>query len=255
MQHFLETLKHRNETLFIFGAVCFIMALIFLILTRYSDLEVMNANAWFKPFKFSVSTGIFSWTMAWIGYYLNAPKEIQLFTWVIVITLGFEILYISIQAGRGQLSHFNVSTPFYQFMFSMMALAATIATLCTAYIGWLFFVRELPGLSPHYLWGIRSGIVLFVIFSFEGFVMGSRMTHTIGGPDGGPGIWLLNWSTQYGDPRIAHFIGMHALQVIPLLSYYLLKSTKATLIVAVLYGLLAIWVLLIALQGRPLFKL
>ena len=83
--------------------------------------------------------------------------------------------------------------------------------------------------------------------------MGSRLTHTIGGPDGEAGIPILNWSTKYGDPRIAHFIGMHALQVIPIVSFYLLKNTKATVILALLYFALAVFTLVQALQGKSMF--
>jgi hypothetical protein len=104
------------------------------------------------------------------------------------------------------------------------------------------------------LWAIRIGIIVFVIFSLEGFVMGSRMTHTIGGPDGESGIPVLNWSTKYGDPRIAHFIGMHALQVIPILSYHLLKSTRLTILIGIAYALLAVFTLVQALQGKPFIK-
>jgi hypothetical protein len=137
----------------------------------------------------------------------------------------------------------------------MMAIAASLVTLYTAYVGYLFFVNEFPNLPSYYVWAIRLGILIFVVFSFEGFVMGSKLTHTIGGPDGGEGIPLLNWSKRFGDPRVAHFIGMHALQVLPLLSFYLLKNLKATIVLSVLYGLLALFTLLQALKGKPLFKM
>ncbi len=191
--------------------------------------------------------------MAWYCAYL--PNfNIQLFNWSTIILLGFEIVYIAFQASKGQLSHFNLSTPMYSVLYSMMALAATLVTIYTAYVGMLFFTNSFPNLPDYYVWSIRLGILIFVIFSFEGFVMGSKLTHTIGGPDGGPGIPLLHWSTKFGDPRVAHFIGMHALQVLPLLSYYFVKNTKAIFLVAFIYLILSIFTLIQALKGRPFIK-
>jgi hypothetical protein len=253
MFYFLQSLKTKNETLFYYGLLCLVFAIIFLVLTKISSTQVYNVNAWYKPFRFAFSTFLFAWTMAWFCAYL--PNfNIQLFNWSTIILLGFEILYIAIQAGKGQLSHFNLSTPMYSFLYSMMAIAATLVTLYTAYVALLFFTNDFPTLPNHYLWSIRLGLIIFVVFSFEGFVMGSKLTHTIGGADGGSGIPILNWSTKYGDPRVAHFIGMHAMQVLPLFSFYVLKNTKATVVLAVLYAFLAVFTLAKALKGKPLFK-
>jgi hypothetical protein len=253
MIYYLQTLKYRNESLFYFGLICFVLAIIFLILTRFTTTQVYNVNAWYKPFKFAASTMLYAWAIAWfIGYLPNFDARI--FNWVIVITLGFEIIYIAWQANRGHLSHYNISTSFYSFMYSMMALAATVATLATAYIGILFLKNDFPDLPLHYVWSIRLGIFIFVIFAFEGFVMGSRMSHTIGGADGGEGIPILNWSKKFGDPRIAHFIGMHALQVLPVISYYFLRNTQLTIITGILYFVLAVFTLVQALNEKSLFS-
>lgn len=253
MLFFLEDLKIRNATLFYFGLICLLFSIVFLILTKLSTVQVYNVSAWYKPFKFAFSTFLFSWAMAWYCYYLPS-FNIQLFNWSVILLLGFEIVYIAIQANKGQLSHYNLSTPVYSALYSMMALAATLVTLYTAYVGVLFFTNDFPTLPNYYLWSIRLGIIIFVVFSFEGFVMGSRLTHTIGGEDGGSGLYILNWSTTFGDPRIAHFIGMHALQILPIVSFYLLKNTKATFVLSIAYGLLAVFTLVQALQGKPLFK-
>jgi hypothetical protein len=228
--------------------------LVFILLTKISNIQVAGVNAWNKPFKFAFSIMLYAWTMAWYCYYLPS-FNIGLFNWAVIVLLGFEIVYIAIQAGRGQKSHFNMSSPFYLVLFQLMGLAATLVTLYTAYIGFLFFQNSFPELPIAYLWGSRLGIIIFVIFSFEGALMGAQMSHTVGGQDGSIGIPLLKWSKQFGDLRVAHFIGMHALQILPFLAFYLLKNTKAIFIVSTLYGLLALFTLIQALNAKPFTKL
>jgi hypothetical protein len=191
--------------------------------------------------------------MAWYCYYL--PNfNIKLFNWSVILLLGFEIFYIAFQASKGQLSHYNLSTPVYSFLFSMMALAATLVTLYTAYVGLLFFTNSFPELPNYYVWAIRLGIIIFVIFSFEGFAMGSRLSHSVGALNDNSNWFIVGWSKTVGDLRVAHFIGMHALQVVPVLSYYVFKNTKLTVGLSVVYGLLALLTLYQALNGKPLVK-
>jgi NO-binding membrane sensor protein with MHYT domain len=135
-----------------------------------------------------------------------------------------------------------------------MALAASAVTLYTAYVGILFFKYDFQDLPNHYLWAIRFGIILFVIFSFEGFAMGSRLNHSVGALNDNSNWFIIGWSKTVGDLRVSHFIGMHALQVLPILSYYVLKNTKLTIGLSVIYGLLALLTLIQALQAKPLIK-
>lgn len=251
---FIIELKQRNEWLFYFGIANFVLAALFTALSFITNIQVAGVNAWYKPIKFALSIGIYVLTMGWLMHYLPQSSSIAFCSKLIVVMLAFEIVYIGLQAGKGQLSHFNVSSPLYSKLYTGMAIAATIVSLVTLYIGILFFQADLAHLPNYYVWAIRLGLLLFVIFSLEGFVMGANLSHTIGAPDGGKGLPFLNWSRKFGDPRVAHFIGMHALQILPLLAYYVLKNTKLTIAVAILYTLLAVYVLVQALQAKPFLK-
>lgn len=251
---FIETLQGRNALLFWFGLINLIAAVIMVILSFAVPQEFGGTNAWYKPIKFALSTFILSWSVGWYSGYLAPSNTLTVVYWVIIVTLAFEVIYIAWQAGRGQASHFNLSTPFYTFMYSLMAIAATVATFAVGYVGIQFFSETTVELPASYLWAIRFGFILFVIFSLQGFVMGSRLAHSIGGPDGSGGIPFLNWSLSYGDLRVAHFIGMHALQVLPIVAWYLFKSMGMTLTVSALYAALAVFVLIQALRGHSILQ-
>lgn len=251
MFSFIQELKIRNEHMFYLGIICLGLAMFFLLLTKLTTIQVHGVNAWYKPFKFTFSVFLFSWAMAWYCHYLS-DFNTTAFNWTIIILFGFEIFYIAFQARKGQLSHFNISTPIYSLLYTLMGLAAVIATLYTAYVGFLFCTQSFPDLPNYYVWAIRLGIFIFVVFSFEGGLMGSRMNHSVGAINDNSNWWIVGWSKTVGDLRVSHFIGMHALQLLPLLSFYIFKNTKATIVISILYGLLAISTLVQALNGKPI---
>lgn len=252
MINFLKQLEMRDASLYYFGWVCLLLAVLLAVLSRTSNIRVNGVNAWYKPIKFALSIFFYVWTMGWFVYYLPGFNQ-GAYNISCIALLGFEIVYITLQAGRGQQSHYNASSKFYALMFTLMGIAASAVTVYTAYIGVFFFYDNVADLPLHYLWSIRLGIIVFVVFAFEGAFM--RKRHTIGGPDGEPGgLPFLNWSKKFGDGRVAHFIGMHALQVLPLLAFYVLKNTGLTILMAALYALLAVFTLVQALKGKPLVK-
>lgn len=249
------SLKASNPILFWFGIINLITVIILIGFIIVKPIEFGGTNAWFKPIKFAASTAILSLSLVVFSNYLPKENSSSFVDWVIVTTLAFEVIYITWKAAQGQASHFNTSTPFYAAMYSLMALAATVATIALGYIGFQFFRLSFPELPSAYVWAIRFGFLLFVIFSFEGFAMGSRMAHGVGGADGGPGIPFLNWSVTHGDLRIAHFVGMHALQILPLLAWFFVKDLRWVIAIFVVYALMALFVFIQAMKGKALVKI
>ena len=252
MNTFLSTLKSRNAILYGFGLLCMIGGVLCIGLILVTTGQVLGINAFIKPAKFFVSTGIVCWTMAWILPLLNRPRTATIYAWMVVVVMTFELGAVVVQAARGKLSHFNVSSITDAVLFAAMGIVITLFTLWTAYIGILFFTQKVITIPPSYLWGIRLGLLLFVIFSFEGFLMGARLSHTVGAADGEAGLPITNWSTRYGDLRVAHFFGMHALQLLPLFGYYVARRPRQVILLATFYFLAVTLLLIQALDGKPL---
>ena len=250
MMSFFSILKQRNPTLYWFGWANLVTTLALLVCSVALPMEYAGVNAWYKPTKFALTTVIFAWTTGWYTGHLQQTRLIQRYNWVIILTLGFEVVYIALQASRGMASHYNQSSPLYSGLFVLMAIAATVATLATGYLGPKFKSEALPDLSPAYVLAIRLGIYTFVVFSLEGFLMGKNLSHTVGAADGVRGLPFLGWSYDHGDLRMAHFFGMHALQVLPIAAYYVLKRPWQVWLLAALYFLLSAGVLVLALMGK-----
>ena len=73
--HFLQELKSRGELLYYFGWICLALSIIFLALAQLVPQQVAGANAWYKPFKFALSTFFYAWAMAWYVHELPQFKH------------------------------------------------------------------------------------------------------------------------------------------------------------------------------------
>ena len=251
--NFFTELKRRNALLYRFGLFNLVVAALCLILMLSEETQILGVNRWLKPFKFYASVGTMVLTMGWLLYYLNNAKKIKRYSWLIVISMFFENGLIIAQAIRNTTSHFNITSPVNGIVFNLMGIFIIVFTITIILVCISFFKQKQFSIPDAYVWGIRLGILFFLFFSLEGGMMLGLLKHTVGGPDGGAGLPVVNWSTQYGDLRIAHFIGIHALQVLPLFGNYIAKSKKQTILFSIFYFLLATALFFQAMKGIPLF--
>lgn len=216
----LTELHDRNRTLFVVAAANLALAVVFTGLMALDGRTLLGRNVWTKPWKFATSIAIFTATMGWLLPSLSLPDRVErVATGTIGGAMAIEIILISTQAARGVASHFNTTTPLDSTIFLIMGITITISSVAVAYVLWRT-VRDPPPLAPAYRWGIILGMLVFVVSSFEGWLMISHGGHGVGASNDAPGLPLLNWSLTGGDLRVAHFIGLHALQVLPLTGYY-----------------------------------
>ena len=254
MKSFFAELKKRNAILYYFGWLMFTGFFISFVISFFDKTFILGINAWVKPMKFYLSIGIVAWTISWLAYYLDKQKKVLVYSWVVVITMMIEMIIISFQSARGQQSHFNVSTPFNGILFSIMGASITIFTLWTAYICVLFLLQKEFTISKTYLLSIRLGLILFVLFALEGWVMVGNLGHSVGGRDGSPGLPFMNWSKNYGDLRVSHFFGMHSFQILPFVGYYFARKNIQVILFAIIYFLFVTILLAEAIYGLPFIQ-
>lgn len=250
--NFLRQLKQRNALLYWFGWFNILIGLACLAGILVDDRQLLGVNHWLKPMKFYFSVGIMVWTMGWLLFHLNNFKRIRRYSRLMAISMFFENGLILLQAFRGTTSHFNIKTATDVLIFNFMGVFILIFTIAAIFICIDFFRQRQFEIPAGYVWGIRLGLLLFIIFSLEGGMMLSLLKHTVGADDGTPGIAVFNWSKQYGDLRAAHFLGIHALQLLPLAGYYLIKSKRNMIVAASIYFVVVMFVFIQALQGIPL---
>lgn len=254
MKMLLNKIKAISPILYYFSLGYLALFLLLVMLSQFDHRQLSGVNLWLKPGKFALSLAIYCFT--WPLYLQFLPFKLlgRRFANFTVFAMSFEMIAIVSQAARGQMSHYNISSPYNALVFSMMGVVIVAQTLFALYIGFMFFKVKALDLSPALLWAIRLGIIFSCIFALEGGIMASRLSHTVGVPDGGPGLPILNWSRIAGDLRIAHFIGMHALQILPLFVILSgIKNSRPVLIFALLYFVLVSLLLYNAMLGRPLF--
>ncbi|GBF39835.1 hypothetical protein [Leptospira johnsonii] len=252
---FFFTLRKNRPLSFYVGLVSFLMIPVYIILSQFDPRIVMGINTWIKPIKFAVSIWIFLWTMAWFLEQLNDfPVFRDRLEKYFTIALSVELVLITLQAARGVQSHFNNATIFDSVIYGIMGLFIFPMMVVPIIMDRKFKLLS-SKLDPRILIAIRFSLWILASASIIGFIISQRLAHAVGVPDGGPGLPIVNWSKNGGDIRIAHFAGIHALQILPLFAFFAIKQSWDLLsvkIVSICYWILVGAVFANAMLGRPL---
>ena len=217
-----------HRPLFLLAAAMAAVAAVAFVGLLVDDRTITGIPLWAKPFKFATSIAIYALTFGWLIGQLRRGRRVAWWAGTVAaVFLAVEMVVIVGQALRMTTSHFNNTTPLDTSLYDLMAGSIAAVWVATLVISLLLFANPGPDRARNI--AIRAGAMISVIGMALGFLMtipsaaqieadtGIVGAHTVGLDDGGPGLPLLGWSTVGGDLRIPHFVGMHALQLLPLL--------------------------------------
>jgi hypothetical protein len=251
----LSEALRRHRALTLFGLLMWVAMLPTLVAWGLDERTLRGVSVWAKPLKFMASIGLFSLCTAWfIGLLAPAQRHsrtVQLMAWTLLIAGALEITYITLQAALGQASHFNFSSPLHMTMYSLMGLGALAMTSTQAVLAWQVARHPAHGLHPVWRDAVVAGLALtFVLGAGAGGVLGSMQ------PPAGTGLPVVGWHLA-GDLRPAHFLGMHAQQIMPiagaLIAWRLPRHGRAVLVgFTLVYVALWAWAMARGLDGAVL---
>lgn len=225
------------------GLSMLVLGGVFLVGVLLDPREIMGAPRWMKPAKFAVSTGVYSLTFVWLLSHLEGRPALvrraaRITAWVFLVEVGL----IALQAARGTTSHFNQTTTLNGWITLTTGVAILVLWGASVVVGVALLRQRFR--DPAFGWSLRLGLWITVAGAAVGIYMatptaaqmevlgtGARPAyigaHSVGGSDGGAGVPVAGWSTEHGDLRVAHFAGLHALQVLPLLAWLVGRSRRA----------------------------
>jgi hypothetical protein len=225
----------------LFTAVMVVLAVVAVGGLLFDHRVLDGAPIWLKPFKFAVSFGIYGYTLAWLLTMQQRLRRLgSAVGSVIAVSGAVEMALVVYQVVRGRASHFNISTALDSAIFNLMGVLAGLVFVATFVIAGLLAFE--PAVDRARRWAARFGLLSSLVGMGLATLMLANVSpaqavalhdgtataiggHSVGVPDGGPGMPVTDWSTTGGDLRIPHFVGLHGLQALPLLG--LLLTTLA----------------------------
>ena len=169
------------------------------------DKRVISGESiWTKPLKFHLALAVHFATLALATSTLSqsyrASSLLLSVAIAAVASAGFELVYMTVQAARVQKSHFNLSTPFYAMMYTLMAVGAVLITAAAGVVGLAVWLEKASSvgsvLRTAIALGLIGGTFLTLIVAFR---MGAALSHHVGLEDSNAArVPFFGWSRTVG---------------------------------------------------------
>lgn len=212
----VSELQRRDPILFVVAAINAVLFGGFAAGIVLDPTTVNGEPAWLKPAKFAGSIALVSATLGWLGSHLPVGDQFRRrVSWIVGGGFMIEIALIGGQAARGVGSHFNRATALDTAIGAVMGATIVIVTCSIAALA----IRARDGafdVQPAFATGILLGLGLFVVGAFQGGTMIALQSRTVETIE--PTVPFVGWQI-IGGFRLAHFVGLHALQTVPLAGY------------------------------------
>lgn len=217
----LAELRRREPRLARYGLACLTLAGAAFAAAAVDPRQLGGVPVWLKPAKFFLSVGVFALSWAWFAGLVRPERRrapaLRVARWTLLGASTFELFYITLQAARGEASHFNTADPLHALLYTLMGVGAVLLIATTLPLAWEVARRPAPGADPAYRRAVVLGLVLtFVLGGLLGGYMGAQTGHAVGAEAGH--LAVAGWNRAGGDLRVAHFLGLHAEQGLPLLT-------------------------------------
>ena len=166
----------------IYWAVAISMAAAFLLTLAIASFDVRtidgSQSVWLKPLKFELSLAL---VLGGLSQGVRTGPVMTIVAVVFIAACTIEMSYIIGQAARAEHSHFNMTTPFTRFMWSVMAIAAIVIICAAAAIGIATAMDSDSAFEPALKWAIALGLIGGTLLTlYTAFTIGARMSPYVG---------------------------------------------------------------------------
>ena len=242
-------ISQRNKWLYWAGCFMFFTAIICLGLFLFDNRQISGAYIWLAPFQIAMGSGILLFSMAWLLHVINNKKQRNFVSFVYLTgVVGVFIINI-FHATRGKTYHSLNQTPLDELFNYLTIFCCLIIFLNQVFITLILFFQKKNMHSQHYTWGIRSTMMVFsisMLISLAVYFARHKLNPNLN-------VFDVFFGTAWGSRsiyfKISYYLGLHSIQLIPLVSYYLFEYKKQVLLFSFAYLTLIVLLLFLGFFG------